>query len=101
MSTSRSSEACSGATARTTRSGQPIDEGTYDGELPYDTTEKPVNSGTGKDDSLISLGGTDIPAPNEDWVQFIGAGSLVTALLVHVLWFKQQVDALPLETIAD
>ena len=39
------------------------------------------------------------PAPSDDWVKFIGAGSLMTALLVHVLWFKQQVDSVPLETI--
>lgn len=87
-----------GGNGKTTRNGTPIDEGTYDGELPYDASEKPVNSGK-NDDSLISLGGADIPAPNKDWVKFIGAGSLMTALLVHVLWFKQQVDAFPLETI--
>ncbi|MDP1795626.1 MAG: hypothetical protein Q8K63_15925, partial [Acidimicrobiales bacterium] len=74
------------------------DEGTYDGELPYDPSEQPIESGDG-DDSLISIGGASVPAPNEDWVKFIGAGSFVTALLVHVLWFKQQVDAIPLEAI--
>lgn len=86
-----------GGNGRTSANGGQIDEGTYDPELRYDPSERPLESGG--DDSLISIGGASVPAPNEDWVKFIGAGSFVTALLVHVLWFKQQVDALPLEAI--
>ena len=33
-------------------------------------------------------------------MKFLGAGSLATALLVHVLWFKGQVDNFPLESVA-
>ncbi len=89
-----------GGNGKSSANGGAVDEGTYDGELPYDASEKPLDSGR-NDNSLITIGGASVPAPNEDWVKFIGAGSLMTALLVHVLWFKQQVDALPLETISD
>jgi hypothetical protein len=71
-------------------------EGTFDENLPYG--EKPLNK-SADDDSLITIGGASIPQPSDDWVKFIGAGSFVTAVLVHVLWFKQQVDRLPLEAI--
>lgn len=87
-----------GGTGRSGANGGAVDEGTYDGELPYDGSEQAVGD-TGDDDSLITIGGASLPAPSDDWVKFIGAGSFVTALLVHVLWFKQQVDALPLEAI--
>ena len=49
--------------------------------------------------TLRTHGGADIPVPSDDWVKFIGAGALVTSVLVHVLWFKQQVDRIPLEAI--
>jgi hypothetical protein len=74
-------------------------DGTYDPTLPYGSDGKPESSSG--DNSLVTIGGTSIPKPNEDWVRFIGAGSLATALLVHVLWFKQQVDQIPLESLAD
>jgi hypothetical protein len=83
--------------ARGTGSGRVNEpEGTYDQTLPYG--ERPVDKPK-DDNSLITIGGTSIPQPSDDWVKFIGLGSLVTALLVHVLWFKQQVDRLPLEAI--
>ena len=72
------------------------DPGTYEGTLPYGerSVKEPEN-----DDSLITIGGASVPKPSDDWVKFIGAGALATALLVHVLWFKQQVDRIPLEAI--
>src|SRR5205085_11109955 len=85
---------------KTTKNGDPVDEGTYDPQLKgYDSHQK--SPGPDKDNSLITIGGASLPAPSDDWVRFIGLGSLVTALLVHVLWFKQQVDALPLEAITE
>jgi hypothetical protein len=78
-------------------SGSPREaDGTYDPTLPYG--ERPLSKPK-DDNTLISIGGADIPAPSDDWVKFIGAGALVTSLLVHVLWFKQQVDRIPLEAI--
>ncbi|HUR78436.1 MAG TPA: hypothetical protein VMZ22_10845 [Acidimicrobiales bacterium] len=74
-------------------------EGTFDQSLPYG--ERALETPDVEDDSLITIGGASLPRPNDDWVKFIGAGSLVTALLVHVLWFKQQVDQIPLEPIND
>lgn len=87
-----------GKTSKT--GGGAIDEGTYDPELKYQTGEQPVQSSK-DDNSLITIGGTSLPKPSDDWVRFAGAGSLATALLVHVLWFKQQVDSIPLEAIND
>jgi hypothetical protein len=72
-------------------------DGTFDETLPYG--EQPVKKPSDNDNTLISIGGASIPQPSDDWVKFIGLGSLTTALLVHVLWFKQQVDRLPLEAI--
>jgi hypothetical protein len=71
-------------------------DGTFDETLPYG--ERPVNKPK-DDNSLITIGGASLPKPSDDWVKFIGLGSFVTALLVHVLWFKQQVDRLPLEAL--
>jgi hypothetical protein len=85
--------------ARTPGARGAEDPGTYDPNLPYG--ERPTQPTSDDDDSLVTIGGASIPKPSDDWVKFIGAGSLATALLVHVLWFKQQVDAIPLETISD
>ncbi|MEY2399038.1 MAG: hypothetical protein QOJ00_2212 [Actinomycetota bacterium] len=86
--------------SKTTKKGDATDEGTYDPQLKgYDSAEKSV--GSGRDNSLITIGGASLPRPSDDWVRFIGLGSLVTALLVHVLWFKQQVDSIPLEAITE
>jgi hypothetical protein len=71
-------------------------DGTFDETLPYG--ERPVAKPK-DDNSLITIGGASLPKPSDDWVKFIGLGSFVTALLVHVLWFKQQVDRLPLEAL--
>ncbi|MBA2610198.1 MAG: hypothetical protein H0U92_14775 [Actinobacteria bacterium] len=87
-----------GGNGKPTNSGA-VNEGTYDPDLKYNPSEQPAESGGG--DSLITIGGASVPAPSEDWVRFIGAGSLATALLVHVLWFKQQVDRIPLEAITE
>lgn len=75
-------------------------DGTYDPSLPYGE-RAPEAPGGEDEDTLITIGGASVPKPSDDWVKFIGAGSLMTALLVHVLWFKQQVDALPLEVIIE
>jgi hypothetical protein len=89
-----------GGNGKTSKSGGAVDEGTYDPELQYNGGEQAVGS-PNDDNSLITIGGASVPKPSDDWVRFIGAGSLATALLVHVLWFKQQVDSIPLETITD
>lgn len=89
-----------GSTSGGSAGRAPEDEGTYDPTLGYDPSERAVDAGN-DDDTLITIGGTSLPAPNDDWVKFIGAGSFMTALLVHVLWFKQQVDAVQLETIIE
>jgi hypothetical protein len=87
--------------SKTSKSGGAVDEGTYDPELKgYDSTEKPVNADD-DNNSLITIGGTSVPAPTDDWLRFVGAGSLATAVLVHVLWLKQQIDRVPLESIHD
>lgn len=88
-----------GGNGKTSTGGGKVDEGTYDPTLGYDRSQKPVDSGG--DNSLITIGGTSLPKPSDDWVRFAGMGSLATALLVHVLWFKQQVDRLPLEAISE
>jgi hypothetical protein len=56
-------------------------DGTYDETLPYgeQAIDKPKD-----DNNLITIGGASIPQPSDDWVKFIGLGSLVTAVLVHV-----------------
>jgi hypothetical protein len=83
--------------ARSTGSGHATEpDGTYGDTLPYG--EKALAK-PNDDKNLITIGGASIPKPSDDWVKFIGLGSFVTALLVHVLWFKQQVDRLPLETL--
>ncbi len=90
-----------GGNGKTSKTGSgAIDEGTYDPELKYQTGEQPVESSK-DDNSLITIGGASLPKPSDDWVRFAGAGSLATALLVHVLWFKQQVDSIPLEAITE
>ena len=90
-----------GGNGKTTRTPGQVDEGTYDAEIKgYDSSENSVDSNN-DDNSLITIGGASVPKPSDDWVRFIGAGSLATALLVHVLWFKQQVDSIPLEALTD
>lgn len=78
-----------------------IDEGTYDPTLTYGDPRNGSDSSE-SDPGTIEIGGRTIGPlkTSDDWVKFLGAGSLATALLVHVLWFKGQVDNFPLETVA-
>ncbi|HVE94689.1 MAG TPA: fibronectin type III domain-containing protein [Acidimicrobiales bacterium] len=75
------------------------DDGTF-GELEYG--ERPADDETESDPGVIEIGAPDVGPlkTSDDWVKFLGAGSLATAMLVHVLWFKGQVDNFPLEAVA-
>jgi len=75
------------------------DEGTF-GELEYG--ERAPSEDAESDPGVIEIGGRTMGPlkTSDDWVKFLGAGSLATALLVHVLWFKGQVDNFPLEAVA-
>lgn len=75
------------------------DDGTF-GDLEYG--ERSAGDETETDPGVIEIGGRTMGPlkTSDDWVKFLGAGSLATALLVHVLWFKGQVDNFPLEAVA-